>query len=31
MAAARNAGIEISRGKYLLFVDGDDVLPLNGL
>lgn len=31
VAAARNAGIEISRGKYLLFVDGDDVLPLNSV
>ena len=26
MSKARNVGIEVSNGKYLLFIDGDDIL-----
>lgn len=28
-ARARNAGVERSRGEYLIFADGDDVVPLH--
>lgn len=31
VSAARNAGIDILKGKYLLFVDGDDELELNAI
>ena len=26
VSKARNVGIEVSNGKYLLFIDGDDIL-----
>ena len=30
-SAGRNHGIEVSRGKYLVFVDGDDFLEFDAL
>ncbi len=31
LSTARNAGIESSRGEYIFFIDGDDMLPPNCL